>query len=407
MTSLQRVPFEVEGVKTAIIPASGFAREQIELLKRTFCKDASDDEFDLFVGTCERLGLNPWGTGQIFFVKRYDTALKRNVGAIQIGINGLRLAAEATREYQGRVGPAWCALPRSEDAPLVWRDAWLYDDPPAAARVGVVRAGYRQTLWNTATWREFAQYTTVFDNGKPVGKRLTRMWEEKPSLMLAKCAEAGALRAAFQEHFGDIEIAPRELGITDRSLLYDVREEEPPIVRRLSAPASDYDRFVDSLDEAPEPHEPAAPVKHRAATRMPESVAVAAAQGSPLGAQVAGAQGDGIEPLATEAQVRACYALAAKLGCDGERLNAICRGVWNAPPNGMKRDAARYLYEMLKAGNLPVDPMHEERGREMAADEEPAPIGYAGEGQPIYEQPALDGMPAAQREAQEAARGQH
>ena len=40
-----------------------------ELLKRTICKDATDDEVELFSHVCKRAGLDPF-IKQIHFVKR-------------------------------------------------------------------------------------------------------------------------------------------------------------------------------------------------------------------------------------------------------------------------------------------------------------------------------------------------
>jgi phage recombination protein Bet len=153
----------------AVVPSS-WTREQIELIKETVCKGASDAELKLFLAICDRTGLDPI-CRQIYSIERGG---KRTV---QISIDGFRLLAERTRKYAGQLGPYWCG----EDG--VWKDVWLSAKAPLAAKVGVVHADFREPLWAVAR-------LAAYDTGTPI-------WRKMADVMGAKCAEMLALRKAF------------------------------------------------------------------------------------------------------------------------------------------------------------------------------------------------------------------
>ncbi|GEM_PF-2341149 len=164
---------------------SPYTEEQIRLIRNTVARGATDDELKLFLYTAVRTGLDPL-TKQIHFVKRGGQA------TIQTGIDGYRAIAESKGELAG-----------IDDAVFDTET----EPHPNKATVTVYRLvdGRRVSFTASARWAEYA----------PSGTR-SFMWNKMPYLMLAKCAEALALRKAFPSDlsgiYTDEEMAQAEEG---------------------------------------------------------------------------------------------------------------------------------------------------------------------------------------------------
>jgi phage recombination protein Bet len=219
------------------------AGERRELLKRTICKDLTDNEMDLFVAVCNRRRLDPF-VKQIHAVKRRQWNAKLNdyeeVMVIQTGIDGYRLVADRTHERDGVDGPWWCG-PDGE-----WHDVWLSTQPPAAAKMTVYRKGHARGYVGIAHWAEYVQ--TYKD--KKGNIQTVQMWRDMPAGQIAKCAEALAWRKAFPEELGGI-YTDDEMGQADSDRLGgEITPPAQPV--GASVPTLDLIKTVTTVDRARE-----------------------------------------------------------------------------------------------------------------------------------------------------------
>lgn len=152
----------------------------------TYMPGASEAEMLAFYIASKRTGLR-WETREIYAVPREDNGVKR--WTYQTGIDGYRKIAESTGLYEGQLPPEWCGSDGE------WKTVWIEDTPPVAARVGILRKGWKQPTYHPVRYKEYVARNKY---------GITRMWEKMPCNQLAKCAEAGALRKAFPATFEGI-----------------------------------------------------------------------------------------------------------------------------------------------------------------------------------------------------------
>ncbi len=173
---------------TAIAPADAFgklSRPQVELIKRTVAKGASDDELRLFIQVCKGANLNPF-LKQVFLVPRWDSVATREVRAIQVSIDGFRAIAESSGAYAGNEDPIYDGETEIE-VPAKSGPAKKITVPnKATVTVYKMVDGQRYPFVATARWSEYYP-----------GPKMGFQWHIRPYLMLGKCSEALALRKAF------------------------------------------------------------------------------------------------------------------------------------------------------------------------------------------------------------------
>lgn len=189
--------------------------ERQRVLRRTRYSHLTESQYKLLIATAIERKLSPW------LDHLWVTSIPgpvRNELVVVAKLQALRDIAETSGEYDTQYGPAWCG----DDGK--WKKFWPKNIPPSAARVGVLRKGRSKPLWCTAYWEESAVVEVdrtghpMSENGKPV---LTRAWERMPRFMLAKVAEAMALRRAFPQELSGLYIA-EELPRTSRQRTIEI-----------------------------------------------------------------------------------------------------------------------------------------------------------------------------------------
>jgi len=185
--------------------------KQLAALTQLGIEGAPEADLAVFLHRCQATGLDPFAS-QITMIKRGGK------WTIQTEIDGYRVIAHRAARRDG--------VTLSYGDTFWWdkngaRHAmWVEADPPAAASVIV----YRDNKPFPGMAR-FASFAAVDRDGK-----LMRQWATMPEHMIAKCAEAQALRKAF----------PHDLdGIATADEAAHLAAEPPPAARVTAHPVAE------------------------------------------------------------------------------------------------------------------------------------------------------------------------
>jgi len=151
---------------------------QIAALSQLGISKASKGDLQVFFHQAKRTGLDPFAR-QIYMIERSGRQ------TIQTSIDGFRIVAQRSGNYGGQTAAEWCG----EDG--VWKDVWLAKTPPVAAKIGVFYKDSVNPTYAIAKWDSYANPSSP-------------IWKKMPDLMIAKCAEALALRKAFPNDLSGI-----------------------------------------------------------------------------------------------------------------------------------------------------------------------------------------------------------
>lgn len=197
---------EVAVIEQPLVPQdykTKLTRPQVELIKTTIAKGATDDELKMFLYVCERTRLDPF-TKQIHLVPRWDSRQGKEIRTPIVGIDGLRSIAERSGEYAGNDDPIF----DNEDTPT-----------KATVTVYKIVQGIRSPFTASARWTQYYP-----------GDKQGFMWNKMKHLMLGKCAEALALRKAFPAVMSGLYVAE------------EIQQAQSPATAQNDGPESDFDK---------------------------------------------------------------------------------------------------------------------------------------------------------------------
>lgn len=233
--------------RTNINAPREYTPSQLDLIRRTVAKDTSPEEFDMFVEICRRQQLDPFRRQIYAFVFNKDKPAKRQFVTVT-GIDGYRAIAKRTGKYR----PADREPEFDVDKSLIDPDTNPFGLVKAVVTIfqfgpdGVWYPVVGIARWNEYAPLEFNDYEYVEtgevyeDTGKPkkvrrpkkdAKKVLTKdNWKTMGHSMLAKCAEAQALRKGWPEETGGIytedEISKVSFDMTASEEVDKFNEEE-------------------------------------------------------------------------------------------------------------------------------------------------------------------------------------
>ena len=165
---------------------ANYSQEQLDILRDQIAPGATEMELRYFLEVAKRRGLDPFAK-QIYAIRRKIWNAERRVEedrmTIQTGIDGLRAIADRTGAY----------APGDE--------SWAGAGDDLAATVSVRKRVGGEWITFSAT-AHVVEYMPLRRDGAPQG-----LWARMPRVMIAKVAEAKALRKGWPEQIGGLYTA--------------------------------------------------------------------------------------------------------------------------------------------------------------------------------------------------------
>ncbi|MFA5129247.1 MAG: recombinase RecT [Patescibacteria group bacterium] len=194
--------------------------ERWSLLKRTYAKDGTDDEFWMYLNFCKARGVS-LASQEIYFSKFGGKV------CFLTSYHNILAKCQETGQFEGMTQALFCG----PDG--VWKELWTEEKPPFACKIGVFRKVFREACWTIRYYSEAVQPNP--------------QWKKQPLQMLRKCAIADALRLAFDDVLRGIYIT-EEMPMAQAAMAKVSEPREPPPTPVLPDPSSEKWEFEDVPD---------------------------------------------------------------------------------------------------------------------------------------------------------------
>jgi len=197
---------------TVQIGNSQYGTAELSLIQRTVAKDCAPDEFNQFMMTAARLRLDPLRRQIYAFVFSKDNAKKRQM-VIVIAIDGFRTVAARSGDYRpDDKATRFIFDETAKDAAknptgLVSAEVTVYRHSHGGWFPIIVQAYWEEfaPIVEDGEWVESSSGKSYFKgNGKFHLDPKKDAWHRMPRVMLAKCAEAQALRRGWPDDLSNV-----------------------------------------------------------------------------------------------------------------------------------------------------------------------------------------------------------
>src|SRR5579883_581807 len=180
-----------------------FTPQELALIRRTVARDCNDDEFRLFIHMCKSVHLDPLRRQCFAFIFGKDGRERRQMTLVT-SIAGYRTIAERTGNYR----------PDDKAPRYEYGEKDPFANPLGIERCEVTVYKFAHGEWHPvigeAWWSEHVPLKEEWDErerrktGKVWIDPKKPGWIKMPRLMIAKIAEAAALRKAWPDDFSNV-----------------------------------------------------------------------------------------------------------------------------------------------------------------------------------------------------------
>ncbi len=189
-----------EAAERALSRPSFLSPDQLDVLRKSaLCSELTSNQQDYFFEVVARTRLDPF-TGQLKPILKTEREGEPKSLVVVTTLQGLRTLADRSGFHDGEEGPEWCGTDG------IWKDVWLSDEHPAAARSRVYRSDRTRPYNAIVLWSALAQFQWD-QKGNQVP---SEFWSKMGPHMLGKCSLAAAHRAAYPDQCSGLYI-PEEL----------------------------------------------------------------------------------------------------------------------------------------------------------------------------------------------------